>query len=77
MATPPADNLFQQYYNGRQVAALVGLSPSTLKNFRLNHPDKSPPFVRIGGSVRYPLNGPGGLHAWLAARSAADGETSR
>jgi len=55
--------------NVHEVAEITGLSESTLNKLRLNQPSESPPFVRIGRRVLYPLSGSNGLAAWISART--------
>jgi len=50
------------------VAKLLKLSPSYLTKLRLYTPEKSPPFVRVGRRVRYPIDGATGVLAWAAAK---------
>ncbi len=52
----------------KKVAAITGLSKSTLDKMRLYRPEASPPFVRIGHRVFYPLSGPRGLGQWVNHR---------
>lgn len=56
--------------NVRKVADITGLSKSTLDKLRLYRPEESPPFLRIGHRVIYPLNGPRGLSQWMEQRLA-------
>ncbi len=46
-------------------AKMLGLSTSYLEKLRLYQPEKSPPFIRIGRAVRYPVEA---LRAWAEAR---------
>lgn len=57
-----------EYVPVGDVARLLGLSVSHLTKLRIYHPDRSPPFVKFGRSVRYPLTGPDGVLAWAKAR---------
>ena len=52
----------------KKVAGITGLSKSTLDKMRLYRPEESPPFLRIGHKVIYPLTGPHGLGQWVEAR---------
>ncbi len=49
----------------RDLAHELGLSAGTLRNWRMR--GAGPPFVRIGGLVRYR---PADVEAWLAGRVA-------
>jgi predicted DNA-binding transcriptional regulator AlpA len=49
----------------RQAAVLCAVSPATW--WRWVSAGRSPAPVRVGGCVRWPLDGPGGLRAWIAA----------
>jgi hypothetical protein len=60
-----------EYAPVAEVAGLLGLSVSHLNKLRIYHPDRSPPFVRFGRSVRYPISGPSGVLAWARARGGA------
>jgi hypothetical protein len=51
-----------------EVAKLLGLSVSHLNKLRIYQPQRSPPFVRFGRSVRYPISGPSGVLAWAQTR---------
>lgn len=53
----------------KDVAKLVGLSPGQLTKLRLYNPDHSPPFIRIGRRVLYPITGENSLETWLAGRT--------
>lgn len=57
-----------EYITVSEVAHLLNLSVSHLTKLRLYEPSRSPPFVRFGRSVRYPLHGPQGVLAWAAAK---------
>lgn len=48
-------------------AAFLGLAPRTLMNWRIRGGDH-PPFIRIGGAIRY---APEDLAAYVAARRVA------
>lgn len=52
----------------KKVADITGLSKSTLDKMRLYRPEESPPFLRIGHKVVYPLTGPRGLGQWVEQR---------
>lgn len=52
----------------KRVADITGLSKSTLDKMRLYRPEDSPPFLRIGHKVIYPLTGPRGLGEWVNQR---------
>lgn len=67
MTQPP------DYVPVKIVAQLTGVSASHLNKLRLYRPDESPPWVRLGTAVRYPLHGPNGLHAWMARRIVGTG----
>ena len=54
----------------KKVADITGLSKSTLDKMRLYRPEESPPFLRIGRKVVYPLTGPRGLAQWVEQRIA-------
>jgi len=49
---------------------MTSLSTSYLRNLRIYDIDNSPPFVRVGRRVLYPLDGPNGLRAWIEKRTA-------
>jgi predicted DNA-binding transcriptional regulator AlpA len=57
--TPPA------FFTSRQAADHLGLSKSHLDKLRTLDPDRSPPFLRIGAAVRYPV---ADLAQWAADR---------
>jgi hypothetical protein len=48
---------------------MLGLSASHLEKLRLYDPDNSPPIIRIGRAVRYPIKG---LRAWADARTTGE-----
>lgn len=54
-----------------EAAARVGVSKSFLEKLRLQKPTESPPFLRIGKKILYPLSGPNSLEAWVNDRVAA------
>jgi len=64
----PAVSL-QNYWTVAEVAQYLRLSTSHLNKLRIYRPELSPPFVRFGKSVRYPVDGPKGLTAWAAAKA--------
>ena len=64
------------YVPVKMVAQLTGVSAGHLNKLRLYRPDESPPWVRLGTAIRYPLNGPNGLHAWIARRTQGGGVTA-
>jgi len=47
-------------------ADLLGVAESTLANMRWR--GDGPPYVKIGGKVRYLLSGPSSVREWLDAR---------
>lgn len=49
---------------------MTSLSMSYLRNLRIYDVDNSPPFVRVGRRVLYPLDGPNGLRAWIENRAS-------
>jgi hypothetical protein len=53
----------------RRVADIIGVSASHLTKLRLYHPDQSPPFLRVGDRVLYPLVGENSLESWVAERT--------
>lgn len=53
-----------------KVAEITGLAKYTLDRMRVLRPEESPPFLRIGKRVIYPLTGPNGLGAWVEQRVA-------
>lgn len=53
----------------KEVAKLIGLSESQLNKLRVNNPEHSPPFIRLGRIVRYPITGENSLETWLAERT--------
>lgn len=55
----------------REAAARAGVSKSHLEKLRLYKPAESPPFLRIGKRVVYPLSGPNSLETWINDRVAA------
>ena len=55
----------------RTVAAISGVSRSHLNKLRLYRASESPPFMRIGRKVLYPLTGPNSLESWIADRVKA------
>ena len=57
----------------RTAAAMLGLSTSHLEKLRLYDPENSPPVIRIGRAVRYPVDG---LRIWAEARMTGRPETS-
>lgn len=54
-------------------ATMLGLSTSHLEKLRLYDPENSPPVIRIGRAVRYPVDG---LRAWAEARMSGRSRTS-
>lgn len=60
-----------EYVPVGEVSRLLGLSVSHLTKLRIYEPERSPPFVRFGRSVRYPLTGPKGVLAWAEARGGS------
>jgi hypothetical protein len=60
-----------KYGNTRRVADITGLSESLLTKLRLHQPSESPPFLRVGSRVLYPLDGDLGLEGWAARRIQA------
>jgi len=50
-----------------KVADITGLSKSSLDKMRCYHPEKSPPFFRVGRRCLYPL---AGLRDWVDTRLA-------
>ena len=60
-----------QFVDTKTAAAMLGLSTSYLEKLRLYDPTSSPPVLRIGRVVRYPLDG---LRAWAAARTVGSDE---
>lgn len=65
MALPrvvPEDRLL---LTAQEVAALIGLAEGTLANWRSQGGDIGPPFVKLGGMVRYRRTD---LEAWIAAQ---------
>ena len=59
-----------QVVDTRTAAKLLGVSKSHLEKLRTMAPTKSPPIIRIGRSIRYPLNL---LQAWIDRQ--ADGQS--
>ncbi len=53
----------------RTAAEMLGLSASHLEKLRLYDPENSPPVMRIGRAVRYPIEG---LRAWADARTTGE-----
>ena len=49
----------------RQAAAAIGVRPCTLSTWRCRFPEKAPPAVRVGASLRWEVST---LRAWIAAR---------
>ena len=43
------------YINSRQLAARWGISPSTIASDVTRNPSKLPPFIRVGGAIRFPV----------------------
>lgn len=58
-----------RFANAAQVAEILGLSRSHINRLRVYNPEQSPPFIRVGDRVLYPLSGPNGLGAWAAQRA--------
>lgn len=57
----PEDRLL---LTGREVAALVGFSEQTLANWRSASEPGAPPYVKIGGMVRYRRDA---LEEWISS----------
>ena len=60
----------KEYVNTRELAEITGVSASTWNKRRLT--DDTPPFIKVGASVRYHLPT---ITAWMAAhqrRSASE-----
>jgi hypothetical protein len=55
-----ADDIF---LTEREAAQIIGLSPNTLKSWRLNGSAKGPPVTKVYSAVRYRV---GGLRRWLS-----------
>lgn len=51
-----------RYLTAKEAAALIGVSESALEKGRAGYGSFQPPYVRIGRSVRYPLDQ---LMGWL------------
>lgn len=51
-------------------AQMLGVSVSTLNRLRAYRPEQSPPWVKLGSRVIYPVDG---LRAWLNARANGSG----
>lgn len=49
----------------QQVAEKLQLNQGTIENWRYQKPYSGPPFVKVGGAVRYPSDA---LQGWIAAR---------
>lgn len=58
------------YLTERQAAALLNLSPETLRSWRSRR--RGPPFVRLGGAVRYDSTA---LRRWAAGTDTTALET--
>jgi hypothetical protein len=56
-----------QYLNETRVAEMLGVTPKTLRNWRLSE-GKGPPFVKLGRCVRYEEDSTLG---WARERSAS------
>lgn len=52
----------------KQASHATGLSISLLNKLRIYRPEESPPYVKVGRKVLYPLTGPNSLETWVAAR---------
>lgn len=52
------------------VSRISKIPVATLNDLRSKHPDRSPPFYRVGRRCYYPLTGPNGLRAWIDAKIA-------
>jgi predicted DNA-binding transcriptional regulator AlpA len=55
------------YLTAAQAAEIVQLSAGTLENWR--YARKGPPWVKVGGSVRYEESA---LYAWLDAQTVSE-----
>lgn len=58
----PEDRLL---LSAQEVSALIGLAEGTLANWRSQGGEVGPPFVKLGGMVRYRRTD---LEAWIAAQ---------
>lgn len=58
----------------KDVSKLTGLSPSTLYRMRTEKPYQGPPYVKIGPSIRFPLEG---LKSWIDSQVVSASEASR
>ena len=56
----------ERYLATEEVAALIGVDPSTLRRWRTSRPMQGPPFIRVSESViRYNLTD---VREWLLSR---------
>ena len=60
------DLLHDGWYTTEEVAALLGIDPSTVRRWRTSSPLQGPPFVRL--TSRATVYSVGDVRAWLASR---------
>lgn len=53
------------------VALLTCIPVGTLLSLRRKNPTESPPFFKVGRSVRYRLTGPNSVESWIDEKIAA------
>lgn len=53
------------------VAVLTGIPVGTLLSLRQKNPKESPPFFKVGRSVRYRITGPDSVESWIEQKIAA------
>jgi hypothetical protein len=62
-----------EFADGKEVAKRLRISEGYLRRLRIYQPELSPPFMKIGRRVLYPLTGPDSLETWAAGRVANRG----
>lgn len=64
----------ERWCSTEEVAAMLGLDPSTLRRWRTHEPIQGPPFSRL--SPRLTLYSLADVRAWLAARRIDPGRAA-
>jgi predicted DNA-binding transcriptional regulator AlpA len=58
--------LHGHWYSTEEVAAMLGVDPSTVRRWRTSRPPQGPPFVRL--SARLTIYNDADVEAWLASQ---------
>ncbi|MFD5463322.1 helix-turn-helix transcriptional regulator [Kitasatospora sp. NPDC127059] len=70
----PARLLESGWYSTEEVAALIGVDPSSLRRWRTSKPMQGPPFVRL--TSRITVYSVPDVQAWLESRRIVPGEAA-